>query len=229
MHGDTLELPQGITITCQIPERQFRIQYQSPRLALDVVFTAARLPNVSTCPIGASKLFAGRIDQCGHVAGQLTLAGERIAVDCHSMRDRSWGIRRDDNYTMNIGYFHATADADTAFLAVSNHAGAAGDEAPIVSGYLLQNGVYNPLASGSARLSRDDKAAPAACTITAVDSAGRELRAHGQSISLFAYQPFPGMFNWSSLAQWECNGRRCFGELQNTWHPDGWRSLRRGY
>jgi hypothetical protein len=33
------------------------------------------------------------IDQLGHVTGELVLRGERIAIDCHSVRDRTWGPR----------------------------------------------------------------------------------------------------------------------------------------
>ncbi|MGV0852413.1 hypothetical protein [Mycolicibacterium phlei] len=33
------------------------------------------------------------LDQLGHVTGELTLAGERIPVDCYSVRDRSWAPR----------------------------------------------------------------------------------------------------------------------------------------
>ncbi|GAB2982196.1 hypothetical protein LWP59_16605 [Amycolatopsis acidiphila] len=32
-------------------------------------------------------------DQLGHVTGELTLRGERIPIDCHSVRDRTWGPR----------------------------------------------------------------------------------------------------------------------------------------
>ena len=33
------------------------------------------------------------LDQLGHMKGELVLAGERIPVDCHSIRDRTWGPR----------------------------------------------------------------------------------------------------------------------------------------
>lgn len=33
------------------------------------------------------------LDQLGHVVGELVLDGERIAVDCYSVRDRTWGPR----------------------------------------------------------------------------------------------------------------------------------------
>lgn len=228
VQGDTLRLPQGITITCLRPQRDFRLRYAAPRFSLDVVFRAHRDANVSTAPIGESQLFGGRIDQCGHVEGDVVIDGERVAVDCHSMRDRSWGIRRDDNRRMNIGYFHATPDERSAFLAVCAPARPGDAGGPVVSGYLVQEGEQQPLVSGRARFTRGADGAPRSCVITARDAAGRTLEARGASISRFAYQPYPGMFNWSALAEWDFNGRRCLGELQNTWHPDGWRALRHG-
>lgn len=36
---------------------------------------------------------SGHFDQTGHVTGELVLRGERIPIDCHSVRDRSWGPR----------------------------------------------------------------------------------------------------------------------------------------
>ena len=33
------------------------------------------------------------LDQLGHVVGELRIDGERLAVDCYSVRDRTWGPR----------------------------------------------------------------------------------------------------------------------------------------
>jgi hypothetical protein len=33
------------------------------------------------------------LDQLGHLTGELTLRGERIPIDCYSVRDRTWGPR----------------------------------------------------------------------------------------------------------------------------------------
>ena len=33
------------------------------------------------------------LDQLGHITGTLTLHGERISIDCYSVRDRTWGPR----------------------------------------------------------------------------------------------------------------------------------------
>ena len=229
--GATLTLPQRITIKVLEPLKQYAISYRHRDLSFDVTFTAIHEANIATNSIGGSQLFAGHIDQCGKVVGEITIAGETLPVDCLSMRDRSWGTRRADNLDMNIGYFHATASEKDAFLVVANHAAAgpnSNDEnAPIVTGYLMQDGVIHPLKNGTATLIRSADGAPTGCELQATDAAGRTLTASGEAMNWFAFQPFSGMFNWSSLANWRFNGQTCVGEFQNTWHPDRWRAFYR--
>lgn len=222
--GATLEFPQKVQIEVLKPLMHYRIGYQSDALEVAVEFMATQDPNIHSKAVGSAALYAGRLDQCGHVSGHITLHGETIPVDCMSMRDRSWGVRRDDSYKMHIGYFHATATKERAFLVVSDpSAVAANDCAPVVSGYLMEEGVSSPLNEGSTIITRAADGTPVACEIKAQDMLGRGLIARGDAISHFAYQPFPGMFNWSSLANWQFNGIECVGELQETWHPDLWR------
>ena len=232
--GNTLTLPQGVKITVLEPLMSFAVSYSHPRLSLDVRFDAIHPAIIATRPIGNTQLFGGRIDQCGRVTGELVLEGERIAIDCLSMRDRSWGTRRDDNRDMNIGYFHATATEKDAFLVVSNHAtpvdGQSNDaDAPIVMGYLIKDGEYQALAQGTVSFKRDAGGRPLSTEIRGNDVTGRPLSASGSVLSHFASLPFPGLFNLSSLASWQFNGISCIGELQNTMYPDRWRSFHRRY
>lgn len=227
--GSTLDLPQGIRIDTLEPDTRYRVRYHHDLLSIDIVFTATQKANVVTRALGASQLFAGRIDQCGRVEGHIVLRGEHIPVDCFSMRDRSWGVRNADNAGMHVGYFHATFSPGDAFLVVSDAAQVEGDaDAPIVNGYLLRDGTWSALAGGTASLRRDDDGRPIGCAIRATDELGRALNADGSSSTWFAYQPYPGMFNWSCLADWtadECEG---IGELQDTWYPDDWRRFHEG-
>jgi hypothetical protein len=38
-------------------------------------------------------MFSPHLDQLGHITGELVLRGERIPLDCYSVRDRTWGPR----------------------------------------------------------------------------------------------------------------------------------------
>jgi hypothetical protein len=130
------------------------------------------------------------------VTGELVLAGEKIAIDCLSMRDRSWGTRRDDNRDMNIGYFHATATDKDAFLVVSNHAtavdGQSNDaEAPIVMGYLIKDGEYQALAQGTVSFQRNAGGRPLSTEIRGNDVTGRPP-AQAVRCSSLCVAPVPG-------------------------------------
>lgn len=222
-----LHLPQQVRITPIEPMSTFRVEYSHNDLQIDVVFTAVRPAHTSSKPVGDSQLFAGRIDQAGHVTGRIHVNGEELAIDCFCIRDRSWGIRRDDNHNMHIGYFHATRSADDAFLAVVDHTQVEQESSPVVSGYLLRGGQISTLASGSCRVDRNEDGVPVSAHIEAVDQDKRQFEAVGSPMNSFAYQVFPGMFNWSALAHWRFGACEAFGELQDTWHPDRWRRFAR--
>jgi hypothetical protein len=233
IEGRTLSLPQGVRITVLEPLMKFEVNYSHPRLSLDVRFEAIHRANIATRPIGNTQLFGGRIDQCGRITGELVVDGEKMPVNCLSIRDRSWGARRDDNRDMNIGYFHATASEKDAFLVVSNHAslveGTSKDvDAPIVTGYLIQDGEYETLSQGVVSYTRDARGTPLTAEIRGTDAAGRTLTASGAAINHFSSLAFPGLFNLSALATWQFNDISCIGELQNTMYPDRWRSFYRG-
>jgi hypothetical protein len=91
----------------------------------------------------------------------------------------------------------------------------------------MQGGEIHPLTKGTATLKRNPEGTPTGCEIQATDAAGRLLQASGAAVSRFAFEPYPGMFNWSSLATWQFNSHACLGELQNTWHVDRWRAFYR--
>jgi hypothetical protein len=60
--------------------------------ALDLEHRSVHPPQRFT-PGEAPAMHNPHLDQLGHITGELTLRGERIAVDCYSVRDRTWGPR----------------------------------------------------------------------------------------------------------------------------------------
>lgn len=226
LSGTRLTMPQGVTIDVLTENRSYRIRYDHPDLAFDVRFDATAEVKVAAGSTTEDGIFKGHIDQPGRYQGWVRVKGDTLAVDCHCVRDRSWGPRRDDVRDMHIGYFHATASAEDAFLMVT-HAGDDAETFSLLNGYLIRDGIHAQLVSGEARMMRDGDLAPAACHIHAVDELGRELDAEGHSITRMAVQVQPGMFNWSSFAEWRFGAATGHGELQDTWHPDGYRAFAR--
>jgi hypothetical protein len=211
------KLHNGMTVKAVEPTRVFELGYESRDLTLELRYEALMQPLVSrgTPPFTV----AGHIDQPGHVTGRMVLHGEELAVDCFAMRDRAWGPRVDGRQP-KIGYSYATASADSAFLSISidRHEG---DN--ITTGYLMRDGVWSRMASGTREVERDERGRPAVVTIDGTDELGRRVQARGTTVSRQVFTAYPSMFCWNSLARWELDGVECWGEDQDVWSPQRWR------
>jgi hypothetical protein len=89
-----ISLPNGNCIEVLEPLMKYRMTYADPgKLETDLMFTGIMEPNPH--PAGCAPFWKGRHwDQAMQVTGEIVLHGERIAVDCYSVRDRSWSPRR---------------------------------------------------------------------------------------------------------------------------------------
>ena len=164
----------------------------------------------------------GHIDQPCQVRGEIVLRGRRISIDAPDMRDRSWGVRRDDRSTRGA-YSYAIAGAHDSFLAMSFAApglGRRGDVQPIVTGFLVRGGEKAALVAGTRTIARAGASPwPARVEIEARDALGRELSAVGETVNRFANQASPGLFAWMSLTRWSFAGES-YGQDQDIWSPD---------
>ena len=151
--------------------------------------------------------------------------GERYDVDCYSMRDRSWGPRK--LLPVRLCYPWAAAADDHSFLApsVSQYPLATDpifdteERVMAGSGWYLRDGVKACLAEGTLKtLERGPDGRPLRQVIEAVDELGRPLRAVGQTRNLLKLSVYGNWFDWYSLAEWEFDGVRAFGEIED-YHP----------
>jgi hypothetical protein len=178
-----------------------------------------------------------------HVTGTVILGGEQIAVDCYSVRDRSWGPRPTGptpadkrlppgelprpnkpvraSLPHSVGYIFATQDDREAFMAFTDpwvdRDERATDE--LDTGYLLRDGTYAPLVEGF----RQAELAPETRFIRrihleAVDALGRELVADGELVARHGTTgpAGTGLFHWV----WTGN-RHGWGEDQS-FGPTEW-------
>ena len=204
--------PNGVGIRCLEPLRAYRLSYAQPACTLDLTFRALIEPYT----VGRSDwdaAFAAHFDQPGHVSGHLVLEGERIAVDCYAMRDRSWGPRV-ENPDFRLGWDHGQTATD-AFLSYSapNEPGS-----PVTRGFLWRDGEAAELVSGSRRVERQAHGAPARVVIRAEDRLGRRLEAVGECANALGFLATPWMFTWNCLTRWAFSGVQGWGEVQDTWH-----------
>jgi len=214
-----LDVMDGMRLRCLEPGRVFRFGYENDDVAFDLEFRALMQPMLTR---GEPPFDHGtHVDQPGTVRGRMRLDGEDIDVDCIAMRDRSWGLRVPRRQP-KLGYCHATAGPDSGFLAITlDRRGVDG----LVRGYLMRDGEWADLVSGSRTVERDAQGRPARVRLDAVDALGRELEAHGTTVSRQVFTAYPDMFCWNSLTRWEYDDAVAWGEDQDIWHPRRWRAF----
>jgi hypothetical protein len=213
-----LELANGLSYECREPLSRYRLRYaDGDEVALDLTFEGlVAAHGVIVSPE------RGHLDQPGRVSGTLHLAGEEIAVDCLSMRDRSWGVRADVG-SMRAGYSYATASASHGFHTMSAFAG---DGDVVLAGYLLRDGELADLRGGTRRVVERHRGRPVRVVVEAEDVLGRRVEAEGRCVNRFAFQASPNICAWMSLTSWAFDGLEAWGEDQDVWAPADLRSLR---
>ena len=211
-----IRLPTGVSIRVIEPCTSYALGYDDGGrglLSAELRFDAVMPPEPLTAA-GSTFGSAHHFDQFGRVSGHIVLHGERIAIDCLGMRDRTWG-RRPENRPRRAGYITGMADPDTGFLAVTN----VKPEAETVAyGFLRRDGRTVPLAEGVRTGERD---AETGCTTSAelrlTDQEGRQLVAKGDSVSRIIINRHT-FIDINSLIRWDCGGDGiAWGEEQDMW------------
>jgi len=214
--GDLDDLQVGfLHLTRVDPLRAYRLTYEDgDSLTFDLRFDACMEPHVVIAGRDA-----GHFDQLCRVTGEVELAGERIAVDCRAVRDRSWYVR-DDLKSMRSAYTYGAADDDEHFLLYSRPADDSGDVGAVFGGYLVRDGEKADVKDGMRRVTSRRRGHPAEIEIVATDALGRRLEARGWVTASLASQSTPGMFAWMSIADWSIGDRTGHGEDHDVWSPD---------
>ena len=204
--------PTGATITVIEPGMRYRIGYDDrDRIVADLYFEGAErpVPLRSGSPPYPS---ASHYDQTGHVTGTVVLDGERIAVDCYAMRDRSWGPRTERGYR-RVGYTWL-ADSEIGLLTYS---APTDDSDDIHSGYVRRGDRVVAVRGGHRKAGRDpDRGWIDTLDLTAVDERGEEIAVSGRARSRLI---LPGSTNIciNTLLEFDVAGRIVYGEDQDVW------------
>ncbi|MET0986548.1 MAG: hypothetical protein ABW034_14195 [Steroidobacteraceae bacterium] len=210
--------PSGSHIKVIEPMRRYHLTFKDRDiLSYDLDWTAIMEPWVAA---DGDPPLTRHIDQHGHVTGELILHGERIAIDCLAMRDRSWHHLRPEGWKDQWGggtWASAAASRDLSFLGAGP------------SGFLVQDGVRAALVEGKLERERDPQHGfMRKISVDAIDELGRKLVANGESVSRMA-MPIPGVHGvvWTSLVKYTLNGVACWGEDQDAWPINLWSAMRR--
>jgi hypothetical protein len=216
-------LPNGIAIRMLEPGMRYALGYDDgERLRCDLTFAGVMPPEPLA---GRDSTFgkASHFDQLGRVTGEIVLHGERIAVDCIGMRDRTWG-RRPEDRPRQAAYVTAAADDQTGFLAITN-VRPEGDR--VAYGFLYQDGRTATLVDGERRLDRDPGTGwVTRIEITGEDAEGRSLKAVGIPVSRIILNRHT-FIDINSLIHWDLNGLEAWGEDQDMWPVHRWARTRR--
>jgi hypothetical protein len=218
--GDLTELElAGLRYRCVEPLSRWDLTYaDGDDLTVDLAYEAVIPPH----PVGVAE-DRGHFDQPGRVTGRLVLAGEEIAIDCLSMRDRSWSVRADDG-DIRAGYSYGTASPGSAFHTMSF---LAGERDVVVAGYLVRDGEVSDVISGTRRVEERAEGRPLRVRVEATDAQGRHLDVRGECVNRLAFQSSPNLFAWMSLTRWDLDGEEAWGEDQDIWSPSLLRNDRR--
>lgn len=217
-----MRLESGVSIECIEPGMVYDLGYRfrdETDFIASLRFTGLirPFPYLSGAPpFSASSHF----DQPGHLTGTVRLRGERIDVDCYSLRDRSWGPRPEHwSRAGRMSYAFATYDERNGLLAFCHPTGddPFTDTESVTTGYLLQDGKVTRLVGGTRRSERDPRTRMVrAIDLDVYDDQGRTASAHAIARSAMVLSRHRVTFN--TLLEWtDSDGRTGWGEDQDLW------------
>ena len=217
---DRIDLANSVSITTVKPRMVYDLAFSDPgKLELDLRFAGTMEP----FGLENASVNGAHFDQVGRMSGEIVLRGESIKIDCLSVRDRSWGERRED-IVPHVAYITGIGDEQNSFLAITD----THREGIPIYGYIQRDGEVAPVVSGR----RTDKRDPhhgwiSSITVELKDTLGRELRAEGRPASRIIIDR-RSFIDCNSLVEWSYDGfTSAWGEDQDLWSMHDWPGARR--
>lgn len=217
-------LPNSLRHQVIEPLQRYQLTYAALDFALELDWSALMPPHEIRYDASSIASGARHFDQPGRCTGWIMLDGERIAIDCFSLRDRTWGPHR-PGATRAGDYLWAVASADSHWHAITGS-----DERGVQTvrnGYLFRAGVIGDLVSGERSVLQRSGDAPSRVRLDAVDQHGRELHATGEVRNVLRWTGWPGRLAYWTLTRWHWHGEQGWGENQEFFPLAQVRALRR--
>lgn len=167
-------------------------------------------------------------DQHGRVTGELELLGERIPVDCISVRDRSWGRRPELlGRRTRFSYCFGATSPDEAFLAFCRPDSHLDESEQLMSGYLIRDGELRGLVTARRVNEREPVTNGVAhIVLDARNTDGRELHATADAVSRMALSGGGSGLTVNTMLRWSIDDRVGWGEDQEVWSSPAFREHR---
>jgi hypothetical protein len=206
----------GVNITRQNPLNTFCISYEAKDISLEFRFEAIMAPN-PVSPEESPGMFEGHFEQAGRVAGELNLRGEKLGIDCYSVRDRSWGPRQmPDRLRLGNAY---GANNEMAFFSYINPT-PDGREV-ITGGYYIKDGQEATIIEGE-RITTWLDSSPTSVSIEAVDALKRKIILTGSCRNTMASNAGSGVYGILNLIEWDDGKQKFWGENHDIWSESQW-------
>jgi hypothetical protein len=228
------------------PDARFSIEFEHHSVHAPFRFTPGEAPCAHN----------PHLDQLGHVTGELVLDGERIAIDCYSIRDRTWGPRsrhhshgeqpkaEQPSRVLNPGgarwreierergrgriqYIFGHAGAETGFLSfVRVQDGDAAGWSPLNMGWLLRNGEFVRLDKTRSRMRNYRDPATGFTAHMEVELVDLSGRTMQAEGHAVSHMSENSSGSNASI-RWEFDGKVGWGEDQDGWRVDHFARMRR--
>ena len=205
-------LPSSLRHQVLEPLRKYRLSYADLGFALELEWSAFMPPHEIRYDARSIAIGARHFDQPGRCTGSITLDGERIAIDCLSLRDRTWGPHR-PGATRSGDYLWAIASPQSHWHAITGAGDTPGVEL-VRNGYLYRDGRVGDLVSGERVVLARRGDLPHVIRLDALDEHGRELHAVGEVRSALRWMGWPGRLAYWTLTRWRWDGQEGYGENQ---------------
>ena len=93
-----------------------------------------------------------------------------------------------------------------------------------IHGFLLRDGVWSKLQSGTREVLERKDHCPTRVRITGTDELGRSFEAEGQPHNKFGVHLNPNLWTWNCLTDWQWDdGKRGWGEDHDNWSASAFR------
>jgi len=220
--------PNSLSVKVVEPLKTYRLDYDANGLKLELEWSAVSEPNHFTGmeveATGASTDNRLHLEQCGRAKGQIRHRGEAYQVDCYSLRDTSFGVRRLENSARG-SYFWGILSADSAFHTMTMGDGATQN---VVGGFLTRNGKRASLVRGTRRVLREGLYTPAEFRFEAEDELGRTIDVIARPKSDLLFNGYPRLQVIWSLLEVDFDGQTGWGDIQEFMPSEQFRQKMRG-
>ena len=152
--------------------------------------------------------------------------GVEYPIDCFSMRDTSYGAREYESLSTG-GYFWGISE-NSSFHALCMDTKEWGREAKCIGGYIYQDGTLSSLASGKRTVLEFGQFGPSKVLFEGTDKLGRSMRATGTIDPGLVFTGYTDHTVVWSLAEWDWDGVKHWGDNQEFRPAEPFRQLARG-